>query len=176
MKNRIYFIPAIALALFVSMTPTAWANPLRFPPAVPSATATTTATFFTTSTATTTLATYDTYSNTGVTGGGGSTQAMDRATLLIQLAASSTSSVLYTTVEHSQDGIDWYQDNLFTPTSAAYNSITNPNVYVWTAAGTATSSKAINIPTPLRFVRAKFWMSGAAGAVWTAIQPQKQSS
>lgn len=152
----------------------AHANPLRFPPAVSFATATTSVSYFTTATATTTLAVYDSYSNTGVVGAGGSTQAMDKASLLIQFAASSTSSILRAKLEYSQDGVDWYGDNIIVPASG-YNSISIDNVYTWTAGGTATSSKLVNVPTPLRYVRATFAVSGANGAIWASIQPQKQS-
>ena len=153
------------------------ANPLRFPPAVASATATTTSTYFVAgTTATTTMATYDTYSNTGVSGVGGSTQAMDKASLLIQLAASSTSSILRTTFEYSQDGIDWYEDEIFVPATSGYTSIGQPTVYTWTANGTATSSKIVNVPTPLRYVRVRMRVEGANASVWAAIQPQKQNN
>lgn len=171
-----HFIPAgLVLLGIVLFAGTIHANPLRFPPQVASAAATTTATFLTTAGATTTLATYDSYANNGVSGGG-STQALDKATVLLQFAASSTSSLLNVTVQHSMDGIDWYDDEIFMPTSAAYVSILNPTVYTWLAAGTATSSKAVSVAAPLRFVRVQAKISGAAGAVWAAIQPQKQSN
>lgn len=152
------------------------ANPLRFPSATSFATATTSVSYFVGgTTATTTLVTYDTYSNNGVSGGGGSTQAMDKASLLIQFAASSTSSVLRAKLEYSQDGIDWYGDSIISPASG-YNSVSFDNVYTWTAGGTATSSKLVNVPTPLRYVRANFNIVGANGAIWASIQPQKQSN
>ncbi len=154
---------------------TAEANPLRFPPAVKSAEATTTATFLTTAGATSTLVTYDTYSNNGVSGGG-STQAMDLATLMVQLAASSTSSVLRVIPEHSMDGVDWYSDETVYNSSTGGVDASQGTYYTWTAAGTATTSKAFVVRTPMRYVRLNVKIVGAAGAVWGAIQPQKQSN
>lgn len=165
---------AVLIGFLIPLTH-ANANPLRFPASAVSATATTSPTFLTTA-ATSTIVTFDTYSQTGVVGAGGSTQAADKAALNIQFAASSTSSVLLTTLEYSQDGIDWYTDDAITPASPTLFNISSPNVYSWTAAGTATSSKTIIIPTPERYVRAKMSISGAAGAVWAQIVSQKQST
>lgn len=167
-------VALLALLGIMGYAASVQANPLRFPPAVTTASATTSATFLTVAGATTTLVTYDSYANNGISGGG-STQALDQAAVLIQLAASSTSSQLNLTVQHSQDGIDWYDDEVFTPTSAGYNNILNPVVFTWLAASTATTSKAMVVKTPLRYMRVQAKISGAAGAVWAAIQPQKQS-
>ena len=175
MKYKILGILALVLVIGAGIVSTASANPLRFSPAVSFATATTTVQYFVGgTTATTTMAVYDTYSNTGVSGAGGSTQAMDKASLLLQFAASSTSSVLRAKIEYSQDGIDWYGDSIITP-ATGYNSVSLDNVYTWTAGGTATSSKLVNVPTPLRYVRANINVVGANGAVWVSIQPQKQN-
>lgn len=177
-RNKIIAVLAVFAAVSVAFgsAVVAHANPLRFPPAAVSATATTTVQYFVAgSTATTTMVTFDTYSNTGVSGGGGSTQASDKASLLIQLAASSTSSILRAQVQYSQDGIDWYGDSVFTPATDGLQNVSVDNLYSWTAGGTATTSKLINISAPLRYVRANFRMEGANGAVWAAIQPQKQN-
>lgn len=176
LKNNAWEIGAIVSLLlaiaviFLIPVGLAHANPLRFPATAQSAAATTTVTYLTSSTATTTLFTYDTYAN------GGGTQATDKAVLNVQLAASSTSSVLDVTVEHSQDDIDWYQDELSVPSSAGLQTITVPNSFVWTAAGTATSSKAVLVPTPERYLRVKASISGASGAVWAQLVGQKQSN
>lgn len=101
----------------------------------------------------------------------------DSAVLLTQFTASSTSSVLNIGVEYSQDGIDWYSDDLLTSlnsTTTPIKSIQVANTYSWTAAGTARTSKAIEIPTPTRYMRATYSMTGAAGAVWGSIVSKKQ--
>lgn len=111
--------------------------------------------------------TYDSYA-----GGVGDPNASDSAVLLLQFAASSTSSVLNINVQYSMNGIDWYGDNLGAATSST--GINLPNVYAWTAAGTATTSRAISIPTPVRFSRAVIGITGASGAVYGNIVVKKQ--
>lgn len=104
--------------------------------------------------------------------------AADSAVLLTQFAASSTSSVLGIKIQYSQDGIDWYDDNLLESTNSTTSptySMQIPNTYSWTAVGTATSSKAIAVPTPTRYVRAVYTMTGAAGAVWNQMVVKKQT-
>lgn len=132
---------------------------------VSTAAATTTVSYMTAGTATTTL-TYDSL----YTGS-------DSAVLLTQFAASSTSSVLNITVQYSQDGIDWYGDNLMVltnSTSTPAKSIQIGNTYTWLAASTATTSKAVLIPTPARYSRIQYSMTGAAGAVWGQMVAKKQ--
>lgn len=132
---------------------------------VNTAAATTTVAYITPGTATTTL-TYDSLF-----------AASDQAVLLTQFAASSTSSVLNITMQYSQDGIDWYGDNLLVSTnstSTPAKSIQIGNTYTWTAAVTATTSKAIFIPTPTRYTRVQYSMTGAAGAVWGSMVAKKQ--
>src|SRR4051812_45173783 len=105
------FLGSVAFAVLISflLITTVSANPLYFPVAS-NVTATTSVTYFTTGTATTTLTTLDAYAST-------SGRAADNSVLLIQMAASSTSSVLQGKVEYSQDGIDWYDNDIFTKTS-----------------------------------------------------------
>lgn len=181
MTNRTYIPTAIAafvlasiLVLF-SVSGTAHANPLRFPPAVPSATATTTLTFMSNGAATSTLATYDSYANNGVSGGG-SSQAMDSVAILLQTTASSTASVYWITFEYSMDGVDWYADNAVTRTTAGTINASGANSYSFTASSTAREGRLIVAPAPTRFIRMKSTVAGANGAIWGAIQPQKQSN
>lgn len=129
------------------------------------ASATTTVTYLTPGTATSTQ-TYDSYG-----GGVGDPNASTNAVMLLQFAASSTSSVLNINVQYSMNGIDWYSDNLGAATSST--GINVQNSYTWTAAGTATSSKAITIPTPVRYSRAVIGILGAGGAVYSNIVAQK---
>lgn len=111
----------------------------------------------------------------------------DSAVLLTQLTASSSSTVLNTTVEYAQNNTidcvatptacDWYADNLL----ESYNSTTSPvkaiqvaNSYSWTAVSSTRASKAIVIPTPTRYTRVTYSLTGAAGGVWGSIVAKKQ--
>ncbi len=134
-------------------------------------TATTTVSFVVVGTATSTE-TYDSYG-----GGVGEPNASDGATLFVQMAASSTSSVLGIQLQYSQNGIDWFDDDLLQLTNATTTQATNvavANSYTWKAAGTATTSKAFNVPTPTRYVRAVISATGANAAVWKVIIAKKQ--
>ena len=118
--------------------------------------------------------------------------ATDKAVLLIQFVGSSTSSVLNTNIEYSQDGIDWYQstDTLvpgYATTSEPVFDISNvPQyrlIYASSTAGLAsttisqsTTTRAVNIMTPTRYVRAIFTETGAAGAVWSQFIPERQTT
>ena len=146
------------------------ANPSFFPPTVQTGAATTSVAYLAAGSGNTTLI-FDSYTTTG------STYKTDKATLLLQTAASSTSSVFNVSFQFSQDGIDYYADNLDQgATTTTSRNISLANSYVWTAAGTATSSKAISITTPTRYVKAIVSVSGAAGAVWQQIVPVKEKS
>lgn len=175
---------AITSILFLSLclaigTNIAKANPSYTALSVQTATATTTASFIGVGTGTTTLM-YDSYtaSNTcGATTLANYTIA-DQATILTQLAASSTSSVLGIAVEYSNDCVDWYQDSVnvsttTTPT-ALVNNLNAVNTFTWIAPSTATTSKAVLVKTPTRYMRVKYSLTGAAGAVWGQIIPAKQ--
>lgn len=164
-KLKIYFLAFLSLLGIAAFATISNANPLYFPPTAQSATATSSVTYFATGTATSTVVSRDSYST-------GQPFATDKGTLLIQMVASSTSSVLNLTYEYSQDGIDWYSDNLTTTSGA--NTISLPTTYAWTAAGTATSSKALSLPMPTRYVRVRASVSGAAAGVWMQIVPQVQ--
>lgn len=102
----------------------------------------------------------------------GDPNASNSGVLFLQFTASSTSSVLGVTFQYSQDGIDWYGDDTGAATSTNINLV---NTYSWTAAGTATTSKVITMPTPTRFVRAVYTMTGAAGGVWSSFVVKKET-
>lgn len=134
--------------------------------------ATTTVTYLVAAGASTTEV-YDSYG-----GGVGEPNASDNAVLFTQFAASSTSSVLAIQLQYSQNAIDWYSDNLLqgginSTTTPTYNLGTS-NSYVWTAAGTATTSKVLTVPTPVRYVRAVYSVTGANAAVYKVIIAKKQ--
>ena len=170
-----YIALAVALVAFFAFSFSAFANPLRFPPGVSSGTATTSLVFLIAPNATTTLATYDSYSNNGVAGNGGSTQALDKVAILLQTTASTTGTITYATVQHSQDGIDWYGDEVVSLATPASINIGQPNIYQFTALGTTRESRVLSVEAPLRFIRLNVWNVGANGAVWASIQPQKQN-
>lgn len=175
---------AMLAGVFVFSTP-AHANPLRFPATVSTAAATTSPTYMTPGTATSTI-TYDAWAN------GGGSQAFDKATLLLQMTASSTSTTYNVSVEYSQDGIDWYSDALLqstTATSTQSYSVATPISYSVKYASTTpggglvlatsnTALRAITVPTPTRYVRVftALALGGTNGAIWQQIVGQKQSN
>lgn len=172
----------------VAFTRTASANPLGFscPAYGPGGVASTSVTYMTGGTGTTTLL-YDTYcvggSNQPNTG---NTSTTNLLSLLTQFTASSTASVLNTSVEYSQDGVDWYQDNYVASTTAAY-SLQTANSTSWTFAsstpggGAAVANsnrvgKLTRLYAPTRYVRVVYTLaaSGTAGGVWGEILPIKE--
>lgn len=116
----------------------------------------------------------------------------DMASIKVQLAASSTSSVLNMDVQFSQDGLDWYavsqlgmsevntststpdispvQQFKFTFASSTINRAVVSN------ANSATSSRIFLTETPTRYMRIIFTapVGSAASAYWAEIRGQKQ--
>lgn len=179
MKNKILQIGlgilTFAVLMFVGLQKVE-ANPSTFRPTVQTATATTSLSYMAVGTATTTL-TMDTYSN-------GNTDKTNTAALLLQLTASTTSTVLVTELEYSQDGVDWYKDNLTADaTAGASEAIQTANNYSWTFASSTLNgvqvtsqraTKVVNVNTPTRYVRAVFTLTGANGAIWAQFLPHKE--
>lgn len=144
--------------------------------AVSTAAATTTLAYMTPGTASTTLAYVSIFA------------ASDSAVLLTELTASSTSTVLNINVEYAQGGngtdcsitqsaCDWFADNLngsINSTTSPTKSIQTANSYTWAAASTARTMKAIEIPTPTRYVRVTYTVTGAAAGVWGQLVAKKQ--
>lgn len=161
------------------------ANPLQFVPTVQTATATTSPSYMTSGKATSTLV-FDSYAV-------GQIKATDQAVLFLSLSASSTSTIFNTDIEYSQDNIDWYQDggtfeNGFATTTKPFN-LSQVNEYAWQfssstaglpapSASNATSTRALYIKTPTRYVRAVFTLpaGSTAGAVWAQWVPSRQVS
>lgn len=191
LKTRSWEIGAVlALAIAIStiflipLAP-AHANPFRFPASAATSAATTSPVYMTPGTATTTV-TYDSYAN------GGGSQATDKATLLMQMTASSTSTTYNVALEYSQDGIDWYSDSQLTGTLATTTQVFQTNTpisysikYASTTpdggivlANSNTAYRALTIPTPTRFVRvfSSLAVGGTNGATWLQIIGQKQSN
>lgn len=166
-----YKIAGILVALFVTalllfLAPIAKANPLAFLTPVQTATATSSVAYMTSGLATSTL-TFDSYAQ-------GQIKATDKGILLLQTVASSTSSVFTIAFQYSQDNIDWYNDN--TTATTTNTNVAVPQVFSFTATGTATTSRALPVNFPTRYVRVQSSVLGASGAVWQQIVPQRQSN
>lgn len=145
---------------------TAYANPFQFVPTTQFATATTTRQYIITGGNSTTT-TFDAFAQ-------GQPKAIDKGVLGVQMEASSTSSVLNVALQYSNDGIDWYSDQLLSTTTTMDISVANS--YKWTAINTATTSKMVNVQFPTRYVRAIFSEAGAGAAIWWQFTPQRQSN
>lgn len=179
------FLLLLALLAVFGVAGTAHANPSYFATATSTAAATTTPAYMTPGTATTTTPVYDAYAQTT---NGGLTAKADYAGLLVQFTASSTASKLTGNVEYSQDGIDWYRNYVFDPSqtsaTSTANNINAPFMISWqfassTVGGAAQtntnrSTAAMLIPTPFRYTRVVFSMTGANGAVWAELVPIKE--
>lgn len=169
------------------------ANPSSFPGITQTAPATTTLSFLTAGTATTSLV-YDSY-------GVGQPTRADEAMLLVWLNATNTSTTLDITLQYSQgsgDGsncvttptkCDWFYSATagdFATTTLVAN-ISTVGSYRWTFAstspvlgistGVASTTRAIYVKTPTRYVRAVFTLpTGSSNAgVWAQFVPTKQN-
>lgn len=184
-KKHWKFILGFSVAATLVGGASVYANPSFFAPQAMTSTATSSPAFMTPGAATTTLV-YDSYNLNGtnqpIVNDPTSAQS---ATLAIQFSASSTASVLNIGVERSQDGIDWYQDNLNSlATTSGSDSINVPSTFSWTYASSTIGGlpntgnrigKLINIPTPTRYTRIIFSLTGTNGAVWAEFIPQKEN-
>lgn len=101
--------------------------------------------------------------------------ALDSGVLLMQFkSASTTGATLTAKFQYSNDGVDWYgdntgQNNIATTTGPV--TIGADKSITWTAATTsATSSEAIDIKTPTRFIRVTF--TNPAGLATSSIWGQ----
>lgn len=180
MKKILYTLSVLSL-IFLGGFTYVKANPSQFSKTVETSAATTTASFVGVGTGTTTL-TYDAYTGSSTCGTQivTSNAKQTNAALLTQFAASSTSSVLGVSVEYSHDCVDWYQDSVnpvgtATP-MALITSLNAVNTFTWAANTVATTSKAVMLATPTRYLRVKYTLTGAAGAVWGQIVPNKERS
>lgn len=199
MTNQKQFEIGAALALFCALAlaaivltqgaPTVEANPTGFscPAYGPGGTASTSVTYMTPGLATTTLV-FDTYCISGTNQPNtGNLFGVAYLALLTQLTASTTGTVLNKSVEYSQDGTDWYQDNLnlnFATTSPVAQLAT-PQSSQWqfassTVGGTPNRGNLVGkverIYAPTRFVRVIYSLgAGSNGAVWGEILPTKEN-
>lgn len=168
MKNKIIIAIASLAAVFTGAAVIAHANPSFFYAPTSTAAATSTVSQIIPGVATTTVL-FDSYAT-------GRPYALDSATLFLQTTASSTSSIVNIAYQFSQDSIDWY-DNDLVPASSTPSivQIQGTNSYSWTALNTARNSKAVNLPTPTRYVRAVISAAGANSFIWASIIPKQQS-
>ncbi len=157
----------LAVILFV---PKAGANQLYFPPTIQTDTATTTVqsvsgvvTFNTTP-----LDSYNTIPGIALNG----------ATLLVRQVASTSAAITKIEVQYSQDGVDWFENNLSaTSTLGNIQEITTAKTYQITGNTTASSTfKAIGLETPTRYVRAKFSAVAGTSTVWYQFVPRREFS
>lgn len=153
------------IAVITSFAVHVRANPLYYMVPQTSATATTTVVYLS-STGQATSTAVDAYTSVN--------QAVNSISLFVQNAASSTSSVLNVRFQYSYDSIDWYDDEFLPPATSTPATVAVPLSYQWTALGTATSSKVLPSRMPMRYVRAIFTETGAAGAIWYGWQPIRE--
>jgi hypothetical protein len=189
--KKVYTLLGLIIIIFVTGIAIVKANPSYFSPGAATAAATTTVVYMTPGTATTTLY-YDTYNS-------GNTQKTNAATVLTQFNGSSTSAILGIAVEYAQgDGTfdcdatpaacDWYQNATIGQlagwsTTTATQDIATVKKFSWQyvatpaggAAGTAaTTTRAVVVDTPTRYMRVIYTMTGANGAIWAQVVPNKE--
>ena len=176
---------SIAIIAVVVCVNVVKANPIFFSTPISTATATTSPTWITAGTATTTL-TYDSFLPNG-----SATTGAYQAALLYQLVATSTLPAMNINFEFSDDGIDWYQNGgtatfTFATSSKPYDLsqvLQFRHNFASSTAGlgaitptSATTTRIVVFPTPLRFSRAIFTVPTGSGqvAVWARIVPIKE--
>lgn len=195
MKNMlptvVGFLCIMAVLAFASIT---HANPSAYATTVQTAVATTSISYLVpgATNATTTLI-YDSYAARPTIA--------DKASLQVQFTASSTATTLTISYEYTNGApgldclgtpasCDWYQDetriNVNATTSQPF-SVNLPNSLNWTfasssqAGGTvsATNNRALKVftvPTPARYTRAIFWLTGTNGGIWAQMIPAKENN
>lgn len=188
-RNKIIAFIAGALALFGGAG-IAFANPFYFGPTVQTSVATSTPVYMTPGNATTTLVYNSSTDSTNPTAVSTKTNAVkaDSVTFLFALTGSSTVSVANVTFEFSNDGIDWYQNELpifgysttsqtFVPTTPLSMNLQFASTTVGGAAGTSAVDRiAVTVPVPTKDVRAVVTLKGANAAVWQQFVPIKQNN
>lgn len=139
------------------------ANRTYFAPTVQTGTATTTTTSLTTGNNTTLI--LDAYNTVPA--------AINSATLLLQVVSSSSASTLTITPAYSQDGIDYFENNLASSTTS--NNITQGNYSLLTGNTTSsTTRKAISVLTPVRFVKLTISATIGTSTIWAQIVPARE--
>jgi len=170
MKKYLSLIAIVALIVAISYgVHQTKANVFIFPPSPATATATSTYANIGIGVGTTTLL-YDAYAS-------GQTFATEGATVLVIDSATTTAAVLNISLQYSQQGGDWYADdiNLISTTTGSYPiSLSTPVSYQFKPAGSSTTMFAFPIMTPTRYVRAVFSSTGATSSIFARIVPIRQ--
>ena len=179
------FAVAVGLLAIVAGAGVALANPSYFTTGVSTNNAaSTTPAYMTPGTATSTTPVYDAYAGSQT-----AKFAANSAGLLQRFCASSTATVLNTSVEYSADGIDWYRNFVLDPSQDSTTTQTNILALPFSdsqkfasssidgaavAANNSCITNALTIPTPFRYIRVVDSITGANGSVWNQLVPIKE--
>lgn len=169
MKNIYKYLGAGLIGVFVliGVFHKVSANPFAFVPTVQTATATSTT--FAVGTTTSTSLIYDSYNTYPL--------ATERAVLLVQNKPAITGAVLNISYTYSQDCVDYYEDDMLSQTATTPGAIAvvASSSVTWVSTNAASTSKAFNMPTPTRCVKATFTGSNSTSSIWAQIVPQRQA-
>ncbi len=167
------------------------ANPSSYANTAQTSSATTSPAYLVPGVATSTLV-FDSYANARNT-------AADRAAMGVQFIGSSTASTYNIAFEYSNGApgldcvttptsCDWYKDDLLAAVTATTTQPYSINLPISFAFAMASSSQGgagasdnralrmVTVPTPARYIRAIFTITGANGSVWAQIVPVKQNN
>lgn len=179
--SNLKFIIAILIVAVCGVGTIAYANPLYVGTKAQTATASSTLSYLTPGMATTTLV-YDSYEQFGTneTNSGNQTIANSIA-LGIQGIGSSTATVINIACEFSDNGTDWYQNEIFPASTSNPLNIATPFSFTFTNASSTIGGIAFNgfkkimqCPLPLRYVRAIITDTGSSTGIWATFIPTKQ--
>lgn len=169
MKNKIIITLASIIGIAILGVSLAQANNSYILPLVSTAPATSTQIAIAPATGSSTSITLDSYVY-------GSAFATDRASLLVQQIASTSSSTISIAFTFSQDNIDYFGDSMTsTSTIANANDVTTTRSYTIHGNTTASTTRiAIPVPTPTRYIRATITSAIATSSVWAEFVPIRQ--
>ena len=101
--------------------------------------------------------------------------ALNSATLLIQVVSTTSTSVVTFTRQYSQDGIDWFTDNLSTTTTAGNIALGTGRTFSITGNAVSSTTRAVvSIPTPTRYVRISAANTVASSTLWMQWVPIRE--
>ncbi len=93
----------------------------------------------------------------------------------LRVEASSTSAIFTWTVARSDNGIDWYLDDVSSTSAATITHTAGRATNSWTPGTVATTSKSVTIPTvATKYLRVGFQAITANGSLYAQIIPQNQ--
>ena len=170
-KNNCLF-GAVVLAMVIALGAVFLVNEAKASPSSiavqTSANATTTVAYIGNGTATSTYQ----FDNTSFSSGKVPTMtAIDASYLYVQVAASSTATVLTVTPQVSNNGIDWYGiGSEGTASAAGAIAVSTTTSFTWTPGTTATTSMEFKLPDVATVhERIVFSMTGGAGAIYNEV-------